>query len=516
LLPKEAANNQMGGYAMLPNIIIITTDQQRTDTLGCYGSTFVDTPHLDQMANDGVRFTRAYCTNPVCTPSRASIFSGKYISRHGAYNVGVPVPDDEVFLSHRLKKQGYQTHLIGKAHFQPYRVPESVEGIPNWEDRYPEFGGPYYGFDTVELTMAHTTGGLTGHYGCWVKEKAAEHGMTNYKKVVRRSERRFGGEALDWDLPLEWNNSFWTAERTVAYLKRAANSNEPFFLSVNFQDPHPPLALNKEAAEQLDLSKIPLPDFTEGELDDKPPHFKHIHEGTLKGSRFLSDFLMAGQATNYDYRGISDEDARRGRAYYYALVHWIDHAIGSIMETLDECGLAENTLVIFTSDHGELLGDHGFWLKGPLHYEQIINVPLLVKWKGHINPGQVVDQVTSLADIVPTVLACCDMEAAEEVDGVNLMPVLQDQTAKVRDHVLVECTDDPTTLRLKTIVTERYKLTFYFGETFGELYDLQTDRAEKGNLWEEDSMKQIKIELLMKLLNETEKLEKRELRLAHV
>jgi uncharacterized sulfatase len=225
---------------------------------------------------------------------------------------------------------------------------------------------------------------------------------------------------------------------------------------------------------------------------------------------------MAGQAGNFDYRGVADKDARLGRAYYYGLVQCIDQAMGRIFKTLDVCGLADNTLVIFTSDHGELLGDHGFWLKGPLHYEQVIRVPFLMKWRGKIRSGQVVDQVTSLADLVPTVLACCGVEEVAELDGVDLMPVLREQSVKVRDYVLVECVDDPALLRLKTIITERYKLTFYFGETFGELYDLQEDKREKVNLWEEDRMKAVKIELLMKLLNESEKLEIRGKRLAHV
>jgi len=506
---------------MMPNIIVITTDQQRTDSIGCYGSSFVKTPNLDKIAAEGVRFKRAYCTNPVCTPSRVSIYSGKYVSSHGACNVGVFTPEDEMLLSHRLKKIGYNTHLIGKAHFSPYfynsRI-HSKESLNDdeWENTYPDFKGPYYGFDTVELAIGHTTFGLKGHYGCWVKEKLKGKDLKAYYEAETMCEKSFGGEAYDWDLPLELHNSLWTAERTIDYLNKMANSKQPFFLSIGFQDPHEPHAINREYAKQFNIDDIPLPDYDEGELDDKPPHFRIVHEGKLKESRFLSELGMAGQHDNYDYRNIPDKDARLGKAYYYGMVQLIDTALGKIMNVLDTTGLSENTLVIFTSDHGDLLGDHGIWQKGPFHYEQVIRVPLLIRWSGYIKPGLIEENVVSLVDIVPTVLAaCCNNKIPNGLDGINLMPVLKGEIVNKQRHVIVECVDDPSKLRLKTIVSNRYKLTYYHGETFGELYDLENDPSEKKNLWNEHSVKDIKIELLNKLLDNYEKLEKRSKRFVH-
>ena len=136
-----------------PNVLIITTDQQRTDSLSCYGSAAVDTPHLDKLGAEGAVFRRAYCANPVCTPARASIFSGQYVSRHGAWNVGLKVPEDVPMLSHHLAALSYRTHYIGKAHFQPFGGGElSIESASDWEDRYGNWHGPYYGFETVELS----------------------------------------------------------------------------------------------------------------------------------------------------------------------------------------------------------------------------------------------------------------------------------------------------------------------------------------------------------------------------
>lgn len=191
---------------MKPNIILITTDQQRVDSLGCYGFELASTPNIDRLAKNGVLFERAYCTSPVCTPSRATLYSGRYVGNHGAWNVGTKIPEDETLLSHRLSSEGYRTHHIGKAHFEPYFTKpdvsrESTE--PGWETNFEDFSGPYYGFETVELAMGHSLYGLRGHYGQWVKEQT---GQTEFS-VECRSSSKFGGEAYIWDIPEHCHSS---------------------------------------------------------------------------------------------------------------------------------------------------------------------------------------------------------------------------------------------------------------------------------------------------------------------
>ena len=328
-----------------PNILLITTDPQRTDSLSCYGSTFTDTPHLDKFASEGVCFERAYCTNPVCTPARASIFSGKYVSRHGAWNVGMNVPEDEPMISHRLSDVGYRTHYIGKAHFQPFGAsPEqSVETRGN-TDRYPEFRGPYYGFETIELALGHATYGLAGHYGEWVKSQVSEETFASYSKARRLSKVGFGGGAHDWDIPLKYHNSVWTADRTIDFLTNHS-AEQPFLLAVGFQDPHHPHCVPTEFQERVDPAEVPLPDFVEGELDDKPPHFMEARCGQLGKSKIRGRFAIAGQGGGADFRKVSEDNARLGRAYYYNMVKIIDQQMGRILECLDARGLTERTLV---------------------------------------------------------------------------------------------------------------------------------------------------------------------------
>ncbi|MCR2822984.1 sulfatase family protein [Lederbergia panacisoli] len=490
-----------------PNVILITTDQQRKDSLGCYGSDFVTTPNLDKMAEQGILFNRAYCTSPVCTPSRATIYTGSYASEHGAWNIGMNVPKVQPFLSECFQESGYKTHLIGKAHFNAYNSTSenSKEPDSDWENHFRSFHGPYYGFDQVELTVAHTLGGVKGHYGLWVKDKS---GKTEYESV-RKAKRSFGGEAYDWDLPMELHNNSWIVERTKEFLKDSINEKNPFFLSIGFQDPHHPHAVPKERVEEIQPEKIPLPKYNEGELDDKPPHFQSVREGRWNDDALKGNFWMSGQASGFDYRNIEDQDAKLGKAYYYKMVEMVDEAMGEILLTLDNLGLSENTIVVFTSDHGELLGDHGIWMKGPFHYEQLVNVPLLIQWKNHLPAGKKINSINSLVDIAPSLLSLCEIPIPNEWNGLDCSQVWIGNLQEHRERALIEYVDEPQKLRLKTIITARYKLTYYSGESYGELYDLQDDPGELKNLYHDSSYQEIKQNLLMNLLDEIESTEMR-------
>jgi arylsulfatase A-like enzyme len=498
-----------------PNILIITSDQQRADSVGCYGSAFTSTPALDRLAAEGVRCDRAYTVNPVCTPARASIFSGRYVSRHGAWNVGMNVPEEETFVSHRLAGAGYRTHYVGKAHFQAFggTSDDSMESFDAWDARYPGFTGPYYGFQTVELALGHGNWGMAGHYGVWLREQLGAAGVQAIPQPTRRASSSFGGEAYDWALPTRLHNSVWTADRTVDFLERQDGA-QPFLLAVGFEDPHHPHCVPLDCPMRVDPAVVPLPDYCDGELDDKPLHFREARVGTLEQSAMRGDYWIAGQGGGADYRQVSDDDARLGRAYYYTLVRLIDQQMGRILDALDRTGLAENTLVIFTTDHGELLGDHGLWMKGPFHYEQLLRIPLLLRWPRGFAGGQATSSLISQVDLAPTVLAAAGV-AADGVEGVDALPLLRGETAQIRDAAFVECVDDPGKLRLKTVVTADRKLTWYAGQPYGELYDLQTDPHERVNRWDDPAYAGDKARLLALLLDFTEPQEKRAARFCY-
>jgi arylsulfatase A-like enzyme len=508
-----------------PNVIVITTDQQRLDSLSCMGSSFIRTPHLDRLAREGVLFSRAYCTNPVCTPSRASIFSGLRVSRHGAWNVGTKIANDVPLLSHRLAELGYRTHSVGKMHFQPFGSLESEESIERWGSGESLTSGPYYGFETVELACGHTTYGMTGAYGEWILDQIDGNRavLEEFRRSHNLTEPEFGGGAQETDLPARFQNSVWTAERACAFIRDHDRSGvgkdgeeQPFFLAVGFEDPHHPHAVPIDYENRVLAADVPLPDFTPGELDDKPPHFIANRDGTLEASDARGEYPVAGACSRYGsgYDIVSDDAARLGRAHYYTLVQLIDEQVGRILDCLDDLSLAANTIVVFTTDHGELLGDHGLWCKGPFHYEELVNIPLIIRGPSWFARPHTTDALVSHVDLVPTILSAIGAVPGrfegELLDGVDLGPVLRGELSTVRDQVLIECIDDPGKLRLKTIVTATGKCTWYAGSEFGELYDLVKDPAEKVNQW--DGRGADRAHHLSMLLDELERNERRERR----
>ena len=499
-----------------PNILVITTDQQRTDSLSCYGSEFTHTPNLDRLASGGVILDRAYCCNPVCTPSRVSIFSGLQVSRHGVWNVGVPTPDEIPLLSHRLCEQGYRTHYTGKMHFRPFSAPGSIE---NWRTTPfdTSFTGPYYGFETVELASGHTHSGFGGHYGAWVREQLGvdlvkEFGRTD---LGRLASTIWGGQGYNWNLPVAFHNSVWTVDRAIHFLRNADN-DRPFFLALWFQDPHHLHCVSSDFEDRVKTDQLPLPDYDEGELDDKPPHFLAQREGRIVNSGQLGTwslparednrpFHLSGQGRN-GYLEVEEEDGQVGKACYYSMVKLIDREMGRLLNCLESEGLSDNTLLIFTTDYGELLGDHGLWLKGPFHYEQLVRVPTIVRWPAGFQGGMRCSELFSHVDIAPTVLDAAGIEA-RDLDGISALPMFRGDSDRIRDDVLIECVDAVDGLRLKTLVTQDEKLTWYADWDFGEFYDLGSDPREKVNLWESQAHHLARSRLLGRILERMSSLE---------
>lgn len=476
-----------------PNILVVCTDQQRTDTLSCYGSTFTQTPGFDRVARQGARYNRAYCPSAVCTPSRASLLSGQYTIRHGSWNVGVNTGDDVIFLSHRLAGAGYQTRLIGKAHFESYTADASGsrESVQGYKAGYGDWTGPYYGFEHVELALGHAVWGLSGHYGKWLRERASAEDVVRYEALVKADDARdFGGNAYDWAIPTQLSNSVWTADRAIDFLEHERRRDAPFFLFVSFQDPHHPHCVPTDYGNRVDPSAVPMPIDPEPNLDALPPHFRLAREGRLKGSEFAKRWPVSGQHDGFDYRGLSERAQRNGRAYYHTMVRLIDDQLVRLWATLDAQGLTDNTLVIVTSDHGELLGDHGLWMKGPFHYEPLTRVPFVAMGPG-IKPGTVVDDLVSLVDVAPTCLNAAGVAFdAEEMDGIDFV----NRARTDGDTVLCETILDWQGLICRSVIGRRYKMNWYANQKFGEVFDLANDPDEINNLW--DDRASIRAELL--------------------
>jgi choline-sulfatase len=456
-----------------PNVLWICTDQQRFDTLGCYGNDHVDTPNIDRLAERGTRFERAYCQSTVCAPSRASFLTGRYPRTTGVRQNGQSMPDDERLVTRELADRGYTCGLAGKLHISACnptkdRDPATERRV---DDGYHEFN------------WSHDTGAgwPTNEYRRWLADRGVEYQQTDFDHA---GHVQVGPDA-------ENHQTTWCAERAVSFVESAADFDAPWLYSVNPFDPHHPFDPPRAYLEQYldDLTDIPEPNYDPGELDEKSPFQRIDHRGAYNKEM-------------YEVPEMGARDHRLVRAAYYAMVDLIDDQVGRILDTLDRTGQREDTLVVFTSDHGELLGDHGVYLKGPHFYEPSVRVPLIVAGPGV--DARETDAMVELVDLAPTLVEAASAPVPEGMQGESLWPLLRGETDGWRDSVYCEYYNamswHENPKAFATMVrTDEAKLVQYHGIDGGELYDLAADPDERHNLWTDPDSQDRKVDLLATL-----------------
>ncbi len=488
---------------MPPNILLITSDQQHFSTLGAINSR-IRTPALDRLCAGGTRFTRAYCPNPTCTPTRASILTGMYPSQHGAWSLGTKLFEDVPTVGDGLGASGYFTALIGKAHFQPAASRpgmESIECQPVLRDLefWRNFHGPWYGFDHVETARMHgAESHVGGHYAIWMEEKGLKNWRDYFEDWPDNPAKRSRIYASrTWDLPEELHYTRWTGERTVAAIEESGD--RPFFIWSSFHDPHPPYLVPKPWAKMYDPADMEPGSLMAGEHESNPPHFQK----TLEDDPAYWEEAGKGEAIHGAGCHLHDEaELRKNMACYYGMVSFMDQEIGRILDALDKSGKAENTLVIFTSDHGHFLGQHGLVAKAIHMYEDLLKVPFIARWPGRIPAGKVSDDLQCLVDLAPTFLAAAGCPVPGIMTGHNQLDNWRDGT-RARDSVVVENHHGTRSFHMRTFVTERYKITVYRDGGDGELFDLEMDPGETRNLWRDPSSQALKSRLFYEFLQAT-------------
>lgn len=481
-----------------PNILLITSDQQHWNTIGAFNEE-IHTPNLDRLVKEGTTFSRAYCPNPTCTPTRSSIITGMYPSQHGAWTLGTKLLEDRHTVGEDFNKNGYQTALIGKAHFQPLHGTDeypSLEAYPLLQDldKWREFKGPFYGFDHVELARNHTNEAHVGqHYAIWMEEK----GCKNWRDYFLPPTGTMDKSILHkWPIPEEYHYNTWIAERSNALLEQYKENNEPFFLWSSFFDPHPDYLVPEPWDTMYDPDQLTIPSVTPGEHDRNPPHFRMTQEEEPD----FSPWRETGKGIHgYQSHSLLSPDERKKLvATYYGMISCMDKYIGKILNKLDELGLADNTIVVFTTDHGHFFGQHGLQYKGGFHYEDLIKLPFIVRYPAHVPEGRVSPAIQSLVDLAPTFLSLSGIPIPPAMTGVDQSEVWFGTQLEARDHAICEFRHEPTTIHQKTYVDERYKITVYYNQTYGEIFDLQEDSEELNNLWDEPQYAVLKSELLLK------------------
>lgn len=485
-----------------PNILLITSDQQHHNTLGAFNPE-IKTPNLDRLIQEGTTFNRAYCPNPTCTPTRGSIITGMYPSQHGGWTLGTKVPEDIHTIGEDLIEAGYRTALVGKAHFQPLDSTEaypSLEAYPTLQDldfwkTFNTTHTPWYGFQHCELTRNHTDEAHVGqHYALWLEENGCDNWRDYFREPTGKLTNK--GERC-WLIPEQYHYDNWIAERTNALMEDYVKEDEPFFLWSSFFDPHPSYCVPEPYYSMYDPDTITLPTITEGEHDLNPPHFAMTQEA----SPDFSTYRESGYFNHGMTKHMSDEKRLRKRlAIYYGMVTMMDKYIGRIMDKLDELGIADNTIVVFSTDHGHFIGHHGLSAKGPFLYEDLIKIPWIVRYPNHVPAGKVSSALQSSVDLAPTFLSILDKTIPTSMTGVDQKDVWFGHASNARDHVICEHHHEPTTINLRTYVDERYKLTVYYNQTYGELFDLQEDPEEVHNLWGNPNYKDLKMSLMLKYI----------------
>ena len=529
-----------------PNFLFIVTDQQRADHLGCYGNRVLRTPHIDALAQRGVRLDRHYVAMPICMPNRATLVSGRMPSLHGVRHNGIELPLDCVTMPELLADAGYRTALVGKSHLQnftavppQYGAPASAEGTlaasealrtarrgdasaghrqedaDSWADPDFRMRLPYYGFQSVDLVTRHGDR-CGGDYLRWVL--AQEPGFA--QRVGRDKALPAPGytthEGWRTQVPEALYSTHYVAQRTIDRLGQFASdaSQAPFFLYCSFPDPHHPWTPPGHYWGMYRPEDIALEPAYWG--DAQGAHWDPTRRAGLPHLDYYRDqrdrTVRPGPASSIPVTGAyacGPREAQEGIALTYCSLAMIDDAVGRITAELARLGLDRDTIVAYTSDHGDYMGDHQMMLKSSLHYQGLVRTPFIWADPALADTGHGArKQLTGAIDVTRSILARAQVAPADGMQGIDLNPLMHDARQTTRDALLIEDEDHRTPgwlgvrSRTRTLVTERHRLSIYRATPWGELYDLHEDPLELRNLWDAPEAAGLRRELTERLLRE--------------
>ncbi|MDP6779587.1 MAG: sulfatase-like hydrolase/transferase [Candidatus Latescibacteria bacterium] len=451
-----------------PNILILYTDQQRWDALGANGDPEIKTPNLDRLASQGINFPRFFVQNPVCMPSRVSLLSSRYPSSLGIYQNGTTVPSDTLVLPMMLSNYGYHSANLGKLHFLPHANRDHADPHPP------------YGFDT--LAISDEPGCYDDAYRAWVRNRAPDQldhisvglpparaqweAMMGAQPGIAHPDRERQG-AVPFPADDGLTHTAFVANQTIEFIRR--HRDRPFMAIGGFYSPHSPWVTPQRFLDLYDPASLPLPEIPEG--------------WQAPGNR----------------APVAEDELRSIRQGYYGMVSEVDHYVGQILDCLDAEGLAENTIVIFTSDHGEYLGDYHMFGKGAPGMDCISRVPFVVRWPAGAERGLTHEGIVEAVDVVPALLEACGIPIPPSVQGRSLLPAVRGESDPGRDCALTEA------VRTRSIRTEghRYVIDRDGRET---LHDLSRDPNAYINVAQESAYASVLAEhrrMLLEKLFET-------------
>ncbi|WP_306256580.1 sulfatase [Pararhizobium sp. IMCC21322] len=451
-----------------PNILWFCTDQQRFDTISALGNSEINTPNLDAFCTQGWAFTSAYVQSPICTPSRASMLTGRYpASHHVMRNGASEFPASEELVSGVLADAGYRCGLVGKLH---------LSAQSKGEKRPQNDGFSYFDWNPQPAYQ----GGPNG-YTDWLEEKGIDHAELFADRTT------FCGAGV----PAEHHQTTWAGERAKEFI--AEDSDKPWFLMVNVFDPHPPFDPPAEYLNRYNPQNLRPPAYRDSDqanqefLSNTPFQTRKpldVFGPTPDRNGSGADPSRPGQVAAKPPQSF---DGRAVKAAYYAMIELIDDVFGSLLKHLEHLGQDGETLVIFTSDHGEMLGDHGLLYKGCRFYDQLVRVPLIIRKPGSVVAGTTSDALVESIDIAATILDCADVQAPPRMQGRSFWPLIQGNgdPHEFRPSVTAEYNDTLAHFEPEhgsMVFDGTYKTCVYENHGLLEVYNLKEDPGEFNNL----------------------------------
>ena len=506
-----------------PNFILFITDQQRADFLGCYGHPVLKTPNIDRIAERGTVFDRFYVASPVCMANRASLMTGRMPSVHGVRSNGIPLSQRNVTFVELLRDAGYDTALIGKSHLQNFTPhgpivtgpePRAGDHAANgelaqalrsdlasadygqekpdyWQALDAAIRTPFYGFDHVELVTGHGDD-LGGDYARWLFAREP-----NARALIGPENALATDyvcpQAVRTKIPEELYSTHWIAERAAEYLRDAGD--DPFFLMVSFPDPHHPFNPPGRYWDLYDPDDFPVPEAFRRNDWTPPPHVAAAIAARDAGRAELSGMNTIA---------ITAREAQEAQALTCGMIAFVDDAIGEITHALQAGGRADDTVLIFTSDHGDHLGDHRLMLKGTEQYQSILRVPFIWAEPDAERAAPRTDALGSTIDLPATVLDRARIAPFAGMQGRSLLPVLR-EAQTVRDAAFVQfdsqrpLVEKIAPARVHSLIDEQWRISVYHDAPWGELYDLKADPGEFVNLWDSSAHADVKSRMLERL-----------------
>jgi len=507
------------------------TDQHCYHQLACNGNKVVKNPNIDKLAKKGTNLNGMYTATPMCMPNRQAFLTMRMNSVNGSHSNGVALDLDSNTFPELLRAAGYKTALIGKSHLQnTTTLPafQQAEQVPNnkiqppetlemadkssekhysqaylqehpssWQDDSFEPKTPYYGFDDVIFASSHAEiGGF--HHKRYLDsidmDIAKQIGRNNSANVSELNPQTFASSLAPEHYP-----TTFVGESTINWIEKhtEANPDTPFFTWCSIPDPHHPWTPPQKYYDMYDPDDVVLPDSFYSSERNQTPLLKAVYDNEVAGNRKPRLPFMAEEA-----------EAKRIVATAYGMITFIDEMVGDILQSLEDNNLIDNTVIIFTSDHGDYMGQHGLFLKGPAHYQSLIKVPFIWRDCDSLYNRGIVDALASYVDIGRTILNRAGLWSYHGSQGQSLLPVLSGESSEHRKRVLVETVtfspqfELPIWAKVRTLVTDKYRLTIYTHMDEGELYHLENDPEEMVNLWHTEKHLEVKTEMLFQLAQE--------------